>query len=278
MPSWESEFGRGRPGWHLECSAMSHKYLGERFDIHAGGQDLMFPHHENEIAQNYGAFGCVMANYWIHNGMLLVNGQKMSKSLGNVISLDDVLKELDGELIRYVLLSSHYQKILNWSEQAVHQAKQNLDRLYGALRLCDFSEPESDPDSELDSQDADDDFGVIEALCSNLNTPLALSRLHEISNEIYKSKNQETINRLCAVLRRNADALGVLKRENWFKGISEATSSEAISEEEIEKMIAERAAAKANKNFQQADEIRQKLLERNIKIEDTKNGTQWMRI
>ncbi|MDR3187492.1 MAG: cysteine--tRNA ligase, partial [Holosporaceae bacterium] len=112
-PSWSSAFGAGRPGWHVECSAMSHKYLGERFDIHAGGQDLMFPHHENELAQNFGAFGCLMANYWIHNGMLLADGQKMSKSLGNIISLDEILRQYDGEIVRYVLLSSHYQKTLN---------------------------------------------------------------------------------------------------------------------------------------------------------------------
>lgn len=263
-PSWKSPFGEGRPGWHIECSAMSHKYLGEQFDIHAGGQDLMFPHHENEIAQNFGAFGCVMANYWIHNGMLLVNGQKMSKSLGNIVSLDDALKEFDGELIRYILLSSHYQKTLNWNEQAIHQAKQNLDRLYGALRLCD---------SATEEIVQEDDSGVVDALCANLNTPLALSRLHEISNAMYKCEDSKTRNHLCGILKRNADLLGILKRENWFKG----TSCE-ISEEEIEKLIAERAKAKANKNFQLADEIRQKLLEKKIKIADTKSGTQWMRI
>ena len=260
MPAWDGPFGKGRPGWHIECSAMSHKFLGETFDIHAGGQDLIFPHHENELAQNFGAFGCVMANYWVHNGMLLVNGQKMSKSLGNVISLVDILKEYDGEIVRYVLLSTHFQKTLNWTEQLVAQAKQSLNRLYGALKLS------TDENAEREEDDS-----VIEALCGNLNTPLALQCLHKIADEIYKTSDQNKINSLCATLRYEAQTLGLLTRDckAWF------TQAQEISEEEIEQLIAKRKQAKAEKNFALADEIRSQLLEKRIQIEDTKDGTIW---
>ncbi|MDR2157745.1 MAG: cysteine--tRNA ligase [Holosporaceae bacterium] len=260
-PSWDSPFGKGRPGWHIECSAMSRKYLGETFDIHAGGRDLMFPHHENELAQNFGAFGCVMANYWIHNGMLLVNGQKMSKSLGNIISLNDILRQYDGEIIRYVLLSSHYQKTLDWTDKLIFQSKQSLNRLYGALKLCP---------SKTENTDVNAD--IMEALCGNLNTPLALRILREIADKIYKSTNPNEIESLGSQLKNGAKLLGLLGKENdnWFK-----QNDGAISQEEIEKLIEERKKAKSEKNFALADEIRQKLLEKNIQIEDTKNGTVW---
>jgi cysteinyl-tRNA synthetase len=268
-PSWNSPFGSGRPGWHIECSAMSHKYLGEKFDIHVGGQDLMFPHHENEIAQNFSVFGCIMANYWIHNGMLVVDGKKMSKSLGNIISLDDALKTYDGELIRYILLGSHYQKTLNWTEQAIHQAKQALDRLYGALQFADCN---SDEKSEDDDDNCYQDDRVVEALCNNLNTPLALHHLHDISDEIYRSKTPKKVGELCALLKKNAKILGLLKKNHgdWFR-----QASEIISTDEIERLIAQRTAAKAEKKFELADEIRSKLLEKKIQIEDTKDGTKW---
>lgn len=257
-PSWDSPFGKGRPGWHIECSAMSSKYLGRQFDIHAGGQDLIFPHHENELAQNFGAFGCLMANYWIHNGLLLVNNQKMSKSLGNIISLDEILKKYDGEIIRYVLLSSHYQKTLNWTDQIVTQAKQSLDRLYGALN----SATEFYDDLNFESK-------VTEALCSNLNTSLALQSLMEIADRIYKEKDQNEKNKLCSVLKKEAELLGILSRKNWFQ------EKAILSEEEISKLIEERNIAKSEKNFRRADEIRNYLLQNKIKIEDTKTGPVW---
>ncbi|MDR0632330.1 MAG: cysteine--tRNA ligase [Holosporaceae bacterium] len=263
IPAWDSPFGKGRPGWHIECSAMSHKYLGEQFDIHAGGQDLMFPHHENELAQNFGAFGRVMANYWIHNGMLLVNGQKMSKSLGNVISLDDALQKYDGEVIRYVLLSTHYRKTLDWTDNLTAQAKQSLNRLYGALKLC------SD-DSE--KQGNEQSLRTLNALCGNLNTPFALRVLHEIADQIYKSSDQKEINKLCSLLKSEADIIGLLSREahDWF-----TQNNSLISEDEIKRLIAERKKAKSEKNFELADKIRSDLLSKNIQIEDTANGTDW---
>ena len=257
-PSWDSHFGKGRPGWHIECSAMSSKYLGRQFDIHAGGQDLIFPHHENEIAQNFGAFGCLMANYWVHNGLLLVDNQKMSKSLGNIISLDEILQKYDGEIIRYVLLSTHYQKTLNWTDQIVNQAKSALDRLYGALSSA----------TKI-SEDVDFESKVIAALCNNLNTSLALQQLLEITDQIYKTDNQTEKNRLCSILKKEASILGLLFRTNWFQREAK------LSEDEIRKLLDERQQAKLAKDFQKADKIRNYLLENKIKIEDTKNGSVW---
>ncbi len=257
-PSWNSPFGKGRPGWHIECSAMSSKYLGKRFDIHAGGQDLIFPHHENEIAQNFGAFGCLMANYWIHNGLLLVNNQKMSKSLGNVISLDEILQKYDGEIIRYVLLSTHYQKTLNWTDQIVNQAKLALDRLYGALNTA----TEIYEEVEFESK-------VVATLCNNLNTSLALQQLLEITDQIYKANDQTEKNRLCSILKKEASILGLLARANWFQ------KDAKLSEDDIQKLLNERRQAKLARDFQKADEIRNYLLENKIKIEDTKNGSVW---
>ncbi|MDR1560971.1 MAG: cysteine--tRNA ligase [Holosporaceae bacterium] len=264
-PSWDSPFGKGRPGWHLECSAMSYKYLGEKFDIHVGGQDLLFPHHENEIAQNFGAFGCLMANYWLHNGMLTVDGQKMSKSLGNIISLNDILKRYDGEIIRYAILSAHYQKTLDWTEESAPRAKRALDKLYGALQLAD----------NLDKfYEEEEDYLVVDELIRNLNTPLALCRLQEIATQIYKTKKQDEINKLCVKLKKEAETLGlqVKNADKWFQI---AKHPAEISEAEIEKLINARQKAKSEKNFQLADEIRKKLLDKNIQIEDSKTGTTW---
>ena len=261
-PAWNSPYGAGRPGWHIECSAMSHKYLGEQFDIHAGGQDLMFPHHENEIAQNLGAFGCLMANYWIHNGMILNDGEKMSKSVGNVISLIDVLKKYHGEVVRYVFLGTHYQKTLNWTEQIVEQAQQALNRLYGALQRA----------SKTENKNADENSDIQNVLCNNLNTPLALTYLHELADKIYKSKDQQEINKLCEKLISEAEILGILQCNchEWFK-----QRKVEISDKEILQLISERAEAKSQKNFKRADEIRSELLEAGVRIEDGPNGTTW---
>lgn len=278
-PAWDSPYSSGRPGWHIECSAMSSKYLGEQFDIHAGGHDLMFPHHENEIAQSFGAFGCIMARYWLHNGMLLINGQKMSKSLGNIITLDNALKEYDGEVIRYILLSSHYQKTLNWNDQAIHQAKSGLNRLYGALKKGEEA-LNTDAKDALQLNDNESQYDesastVLDALCSNLNTPLALSELLKVADEIYANEAheaQDTVNKLVKKLKKEANFLGLLKKDakQWFKG-----DSNPISDTEIERMILERSEAKNIKDYKKADDIRSKLLEMGVKIEDGKSGTEW---
>ncbi|GHU10598.1 cysteine--tRNA ligase [Alphaproteobacteria bacterium] len=281
-PAWSSKYGYGRPGWHIECSAMSRKYLGEQFDIHGGGQDLMFPHHENELAQNFGAFGCLMAKYWIHNGMLLVDNQKMSKSLGNIISLDDILKKYDGEVIRYVLLSAHYQKTLNWTDQIVTQSLQSLNRLYGALqrqRDVGFANEKTPVVQSLahNEEDAESESNIMLALCANLNTPLALKCLHDIADKIYKSSNQNEINELCNLLQMESNVLGLLQKscDSWFKN---NLSGSGMDESEIQQLISERQEAKAQKNFKRADEIRAKLLDNSIQIEDTKEGTIWRSI
>ena len=270
QPAWDSPFGKGRPGWHIECSAMSHKYLGEQFDIHAGGQDLIFPHHENEIAQNFGAFGCVMANYWVHNGMLLVEGKKMSKSLGNIISLPDILQKHDGEIVRYVLLSAHYQKTLDWTNKILHQATLALNKLYSALEK---STNHIEGDTDMDENSV-----VTEALCANLNTPLALNHLHEMASEINRESNQNKINALCAILKREANLLGLLqkKSDQWFKKSEAEISTEEIKE--IERLIEERRQAKVTKNFALADKIRAELMEKHIVIEDTKDGAIWRKL
>ncbi|MCR4555503.1 MAG: cysteine--tRNA ligase [Alphaproteobacteria bacterium] len=257
-PSWSSPFGEGRPGWHIECSAMSSKYLGKQFDIHVGGQDLIFPHHENEIAQNFGAFGCLMANYWVHNGLLQVNNQKMSKSLGNVISLDEILQKYDGEIVRYILLSTHYQKTLNWTDQVVNQAKSVLDRLYGALDTA----TEIYNDIAFESK-------VVDALCNNLNTPLALHLLLEVTNQIYRTDNQNEKNRLCSFLKKEASILGLLSRANWFQ------KKAKLPKDIILKLLEERQQAKVVKDFQKADKIRNYLAENKIGVEDTKDGYVW---
>lgn len=258
-PEWSSKYGRGRPGWHLECSAMTHKYLGAQFDIHAGGQDLMFPHHENEIAQSFGAFGCLMARYWIHNAMVSVNGKKMSKSLGNIVSLKDSLKKYKGEVIRYALLTAHYQKTLDFSEELLRKSQKALDKFYNALS---FSQK---------NQESDVDKRILDALCNNLNTPLALNELHSVTDQIFKASDESEIDNLCAKLKVSARIMGLLENSpsNWFK------LGQKFSDEEIEKMLDERAAAKAQKDYKLADEIREKLLEAGIQIEDKKNGTTW---
>jgi cysteinyl-tRNA synthetase len=265
-PVWESKYGRGRPGWHIECSTMSYKYLGEQFDIHGGGQDLLFPHHENELAQNFGAFGCVMAKYWIHNGMLLVNGQKMSKSLGNIIALDEILDKYNGEIVRYVLLSSHYQKTLNWTDMAVEQSQRSLDKLYSALELSSGAESE-----KIEENIENEKSEVMDALCENLNTPLALKKLHKIADEIRKSDDQNEINRRCNFLRREAKLLGLLlENRSCFRA-----NYTDLDESEIAKFIAERDEAKSQKDFLRADKIRNELLSHGIRVEDTRDGVVW---
>ena len=262
QPAWDCQFGKGRPGWHLECSAMSHKYLGKNFDIHGGGRDLEFPHHENEMAQNYGAFGCQMANYWLHNGMLLVDGAKMSKSVGNIIRLDDALETLDGETIRYALLSTHYQKTLDWTSELVNEAKTALDRLYSAM------------DGEIEVYDYGES-PVAQALANNLNTPLALRALHAISDEIFKEIDIQAKAKLRYKLANEAKLLGLLAKnsQDWFVG---KVSNEEV--ELIERLISDRIQAKKDKNFALADEIRQKLTNMGILLEDKKDGTtKWKR-
>lgn len=256
-PGWDSPWGRGRPGWHIECSAMSAKYLGETFDIHGGGVDLVFPHHENEVAQSCCAHGTErMARTWLHNGHLTVNGEKMSKSLGNFITVQDLLSDHDGEVIRLALLLTHYHQPLDWTNQQLVSAKQMLDRFYGALDLV--KEP-------LD--DKEEPFDVIDALADDLNTPQALAVLHEISNQLYKNPSAK----LASQLKNAGVLLGILQRspKEWFQGKT------GVDELEIETLIQQRNHAKAEKNFAVADQIRRDLLAKGVILLDTGTGTTW---
>lgn len=260
VPGWESPWGWGRPGWHIECSAMSLKYLGETFDIHGGGQDLIFPHHENELAQSQACFGLqTFARMWLHNGMLTVNGEKMSKSLGNFITVHQLLEKMPGELVRFVLLSSHYRQPLDWNDQVVLQGRQSLDRLYNALRGRTLND-KSQVSESLKS-----------ALEDDLNTPLAISVLHEIATQLYKTSSESEKNQLASMLKSSGAWLGLLQQdpENWFKG------NGAIDEKEVLAFINMRNQARADKNFAEADRIRDTLLTKGILLEDSPQGTTW---
>ncbi|MBI2706895.1 MAG: cysteine--tRNA ligase [Proteobacteria bacterium] len=260
VPGWESPWGYGRPGWHIECSAMSFKYLGETFDIHGGGHDLIFPHHENEIAQSQACFGPqTFAQTWMHNGMLTVNGEKMSKSLGNFITVHHLLEKIPGEIIRLVLLSSHYRQPLDWTDHGVTQAHQSLDRLYNALRGREISE------------DATVYEPIKMALEDDLNTPLAISGLHEIATHLHKASSNAEKNQLASTLKASGAWLGLLQQdpEIWFK------RNTGLEEKTILLLIEARNRARAEKDFKEADRVRDELLTKGILLEDGPDGTIW---
>lgn len=262
-PGWESPWGFGRPGWHIECSAMSRRYLGETFDIHGGGQDLIFPHHENEVAQSRCYHGTsVFARYWMHNGHLVVNGEKMSKSLGNFLTVHDLLQQYPGEVLRYTLLSTHYRQPLDWTDQTVSQSKQCLSRLYQVLRQEPSESGEIDPN-------------VLSALADDLNTPLALSRLHELTTQFNKATNEQERRQLASSLKTSGFLLGILQQdpEQWFQG----KEFDGLCAEEIEALIQERQEARQRRNFGESDRIRLLLQEKGITLEDSPQGTTWRR-
>ena len=269
QPGWGSDWGRGRPGWHIECSAMSEHYLGQQFDIHGGGVDLVFPHHENEIAQSLCAHPDeTFAQVWIHNGYLMSEGEKMSKSLGNFYTVTELLEEFPGEALRLALLKTHYRQPLDFTKDGVREAKGELDRLYGALR---GEKPES-LDRSVDWKDYGAD-PVVDALCNDLNTPDALSWLHHHAHDVFRS--EDPIQRLeqRQELRRAGAILGLLQEdpEVWFKGSSERDLNE------IDDLIAARNAARVAKDFAGADRIRDELAAQGVVLEDGPGGTTWRR-
>ncbi|MGD9537029.1 MAG: cysteine--tRNA ligase [Alphaproteobacteria bacterium] len=283
LPGWDSPWGRGRPGWHIECSAMSKKHLGETIDIHGGGVDLVFPHHENEVAQSECAHGTTFARYWVHNGFLTVNGEKMSKSLGNFITIRDALKLAPGEVIRAFMLGTHYRQPIDWTEDALKQARASLDRFYTALRnAADAPEEAADVDPEVEA-----------ALDDDLNTPLALQALHRLAGDLNKAASAAERARLKGSLLTSGDLLGLLKidSETWFKGnivsgvgtlrsgaATISGSGVMIPEEAaIERLIEARNAARKRKDFAEADRIRDELKSKGVVLEDSPKGTLWRR-
>jgi len=267
-PSWESPWGKGRPGWHIECSAMNHKHLGEHFDIHGGGSDLIFPHHENEVAQSCCAFDTPYVNYWVHTGMVQVNEEKMSKSLGNFFTLRDVLKEYDAETLRYFLLSAHYRSQLNYSEENIHQARASLERLYTALRGVN-------PDNSVDVDYGGYQTRFNQAMDDDFNTPEAYSVLFDLARDINKAGNAEAA-KLAAVLIRLGGVLGLLQQspEQFLQG---AGGDDQADVAEIERLIQVRADARKNKDWAAADAARDALTAMGIELEDGPQGTSWRR-
>lgn len=267
-PGWDSPWGRGRPGWHIECSAMSARYLGETFDIHGGGQDLIFPHHENELAQSTCAHGGrPFVRYWVHNGFLMTEGEKMSKSLGNFYTVHDLLEAFPGEAIRLTLLRTHYRQPLDFTKDAVSQSRQTLDRVYRALRSVAHLEP--GPSVVPENLQA--------ALCDDLNTPEALSHVHELVGALNKATLDADKATLKGQLLAAGDLLGLFQDdpERWLHWRGD--DPEQLQETTIEAMIEERTIARRTKDFATADRIRDELLANGIMLEDQPEGTIWRR-
>ncbi|MBE0510381.1 MAG: cysteine--tRNA ligase [Chromatiales bacterium] len=268
-PSWDSPWGTGRPGWHIECSAMSTKTLGEHFDIHGGGLDLQFPHHENEIAQSEGACGCTFVNYWLHNGFVRVDNEKMSKSLGNFFTIREVMARYDPEVIRLFILSSHYRSPLNYSDQHLDNAKAALGSLYNALRgLTPASAAQLSAYSERFLAAMDDDFA----------TPDAIAVLFELAHEIHRCRAEDANKAalLAAELRELAALLGLLQQDPdaYFKGGAQAGQLDAAA---IDTLIAQRLQARQDKDWAESDRIRDLLKADGVLLEDGPQGTIWRR-
>ena len=265
-PSWDSPWGKGRPGWHIECSAMGASILGKHFDLHGGGQDLQFPHHENEIAQSEGAHECTFVNYWMHNGFVRVDDEKMSKSLGNFFTIREVLKKYDPEVVRFFILRAHYRSPLNYSDQHLDDAKQALTRLYTALRGAKPSATAVDwahPAAVSFKAAMEDDF----------NTPEAMAVLFDLANELNKTHSTE----VAALLKGLGGVLGILQREAEAFLQSGQPSTNGYVPEQIEQLITQRLEARRSKNFAEADRIRQELHDNGIVLEDSPQGTIWRR-
>jgi cysteinyl-tRNA synthetase len=266
LPGWDSPWGRGRPGWHIECSAMAARHLGTTVDIHGGGNDLIFPHHENEIAQSTCAHGgAPFVRYWLHNGFVNVDQTKMSKSLGNVLLVRNLLADAPGEAIRLALLSAHYRQPLDWTADVLTEARRKLDRLYGTLRdVTGWTQQASAPDPAF-----------LAAMEDDLNTPMALAALFELSRDANKTTDPGLRAELAGRLRASAALLGILQGDpaQWFNRSGPGT----LLPEQVEQLLADRRAARSRRDFAAADGIRDQLLAAGILIEDGVDGTRWRR-
>lgn len=270
-PAWESPWGEGRPGWHIECSAMANKYLGETIDLHSGGQDLIFPHHENEIAQSECANGKPFANYWMHNGYINIDGKKMSKSLGNFFTVRDILKEYDGEIIRFFMLSAHYRSPINFADTLMEQAKSAVERVYTCIEnlefLCESAvDTECDPELKIKIESSRDSFKA--AMDDDLNTSAAISSIFDLvylaNTELTSESGKAAIELALSLIRELGGVLGLFTKE-----------TKKSLDAEVEELIAQRNVARAAKDWAKADAIRDKLKEMNIILKDTKDGVQW---
>jgi cysteinyl-tRNA synthetase len=266
-PGWDSPWGRGRPGWHLECSAMIRAHLGDTIDIHGGGRDLIFPHHENEIAQSRCAHGGDYVRYWMHNAYIDIDGEKMSKSLGNFRTVRGLLESYRGEVLRFALLSAQYRSPLNFSAELLDQAQATLDSLYSSLR--DVQDVAVDMEVNL----ADEPF--YHALNDDLNTPVAIAEIHALCKQLHKAAPDE-MPALKGRILAAGNLLGILEQDavEWLQG---GASSDAISADDIEALIEERQAAKLAKNYARADAVREELLAQGVVLEDSREGTRWKR-
>jgi cysteinyl-tRNA synthetase len=263
-PSWPSPWGNGRPGWHIECSAMSCQLLGHHFDIHGGGMDLLFPHHENEVAQSVGGYQCQFANVWMHNGFIQVNEEKMSKSLGNFFTIRDVLKHHSAEALRYFLISSHYRSPINYTDESLTQAAQSLERIYTALRDCHIQAVEK-PAHEPFTQK------FFDALADDINTPQAFAVIFELVREVNRLKTSDTklANAYAKLLHELCGVLGIAQQD------PEAYFQAGIDVARIEALIEKRQVARAAKDWASSDQIRDELTTLGISLEDTPQGVKW---
>ena len=268
QPGWESPWGWGRPGWHLECSTMAETHLGETIDIHGGGQDLIFPHHENEIAQSVCSHGGTpFARFWMHNGFVTVEKRKMSKSLGNTVVVHDLLESHPGEVLRYLLLGAHYRQPLDWSDKELERARRTLDRLYGVLRNA------SDRFGPFVADDRPGE-AFLDALRDDLNTPIALAEFNRLARDLAKAGDQQQAQTYAGELLADAEMIGLLQSapESWFGADSDEPDSEAINS-----LIEQRNQARAKRDFATADALRDRLTAMGIVLEDAGENTRWRR-